>query len=215
MDKRKIWYMLQIGTVIYLKTLIVCASSHWYFGLKFLQIFICLNTVEYRNILNYEVIQCCLLRSYAKEFTVTYKGYAWLIITCSGLDDWIYWYFYYSFNYSQLQRLTIGVCLKLPPFLPALRVSPTVTDFHESSMSYESLLQMNYVSFYTLVLTGNRTFPWTFRLLYCAYLLSWERVLIPGQPTRCVGNVLSEALPSNALFRLSSFLTHSFSLKRA
>jgi hypothetical protein len=76
-------------------------------------------------------------------------------------------------------------------------------------------LRMNIVSFYNFARTGNRTLLWRVRLLYCAYLLSQERVLIPGQPTRCVGNMFSEALPSNGLFRLSGFLTHSLSWNRA
>jgi hypothetical protein len=46
-----------------------------------------------------------------------------------------------------------------------------------------SLTRMNYVSFHNLVRTGNRTLPWTFRLLYSAYPLSRERVSIPQQPT--------------------------------
>jgi hypothetical protein len=33
----------------------------------------------------------------------------------SGLDDWIYWHFYY--NYNQLQQLTIHGCLTLAPSL--------------------------------------------------------------------------------------------------
>jgi hypothetical protein len=38
-----------------------------------------------------------------------------------GLDDWIYWHFYY--NYNQLWQLTINNCLRLTPFLTGLRVS--------------------------------------------------------------------------------------------
>jgi hypothetical protein len=78
-----------------------------------------------------------------------------------------------------------------------------VTDLHEWRLSYESFLSMNYVSFYNLVRTGNRTLPWTVRLSHCACPLSRERVLIPGQPTRCVGNVLSEALSGNGLLWFS------------
>jgi hypothetical protein len=52
---------------------------------------------------------------------VTYKGFTWLTITGSGLDDWIYWHFYY--NYNQLWQLTISDCLRLAPFLTGPRVS--------------------------------------------------------------------------------------------
>jgi hypothetical protein len=48
----------------------------------------------------------------------------WLIITGSGLDNWIYWHFYCNFlDCNQLQQLTISDCLKLAPFLTGLRVS--------------------------------------------------------------------------------------------
>jgi hypothetical protein len=93
-------------------------------------------------------------------------------------------------------------------------LSSIVPDSHEWRLSYESFLRISYRAFYNLERTGNRTLPWTVRLLYCAYLLSRERVLIPRQPIRCVGNMLSEALPSNGVFRLSGFLTQS-SCKRA
>jgi hypothetical protein len=46
---------------------------------------------------------------------VTYLGFLWRIIMGSGLDDWIYWHFYY--NYKQLRQLTINDCLRLAPFL--------------------------------------------------------------------------------------------------
>jgi hypothetical protein len=41
----------------------------------------------------------------------------WLIITGSGLDDWIYWHFSYNHLWSRsIQQLTISDCLRLPPF---------------------------------------------------------------------------------------------------
>jgi hypothetical protein len=67
---------------------------------------------------------------------------------------------------------------------------------------------MNYVSFCNLVRTGNRTLPWTVCLLYCVHPLSRECVLIPGQPSRCVGNVFSDPLHSSGLFQLSCWHTH-------
>jgi hypothetical protein len=42
-------------------------------------------------------------------------------ITGSGLDDSIYWHFYY--DYIQLWQLTISDCLRLAPFLTGLRAS--------------------------------------------------------------------------------------------
>jgi hypothetical protein len=42
-------------------------------------------------------------------------------ITGSGLDDWIYWHFYYI--YKQLWQLTINDSLWFAPFLTGLRVS--------------------------------------------------------------------------------------------
>jgi hypothetical protein len=48
-------------------------------------------------------------------------GVPWLIITGSGLGDWIYWNFCY--NYNQLQQPTISGCPRLAPFLTGLRVS--------------------------------------------------------------------------------------------
>jgi hypothetical protein len=44
----------------------------------------------------------------------------------SGLDDWIYWHFYW--NYNQLWQLTINACLRLAPFLTGPRASSTVTN---------------------------------------------------------------------------------------
>jgi hypothetical protein len=102
--------------------------------------------------------------------------------------------------------------------------SSTVTDLYEWRLSYEWLLLMtpiwltellNETPYYNLVRTGNRTLPRTVCLMYCAYPLSGERVLIPGQPTHCVRNVLSEALSSYGLFQLSGFLTHALSCKHA
>jgi hypothetical protein len=37
-----------------------------------------------------------------------YEGFAWLIITGSGLDDWIYWYFFrITTNYNSSQSMTV------------------------------------------------------------------------------------------------------------
>jgi hypothetical protein len=56
------------------------------------------------------------------------SGVPWWIITGSGLDDWIYWHFYY--NYNQLSQFTINDCLRRAPFHTGLWVSslPNVTD---------------------------------------------------------------------------------------
>jgi hypothetical protein len=53
--------------------------------------------------------------------TVTYLGFAWRIITGSGLDDWIYWHFYYNCNH--LQHPGLNDCLRLAPFPTGLRAS--------------------------------------------------------------------------------------------
>jgi hypothetical protein len=49
----------------------------------------------------------------------------WLIITGSGLNDWIYCrlHFTITLNYNQLRQLTINDCLRLAQFLAGLRVS--------------------------------------------------------------------------------------------
>jgi hypothetical protein len=62
---------------------------------------------------------------------------------------------------------------------------------------------MNYVSFYNLVRTEDRTLPWTVRLLYSE------------ATARCHEYTLCEAPPNNGPLRLSGFLTHSLSSKRA
>jgi hypothetical protein len=55
------------------------------------------------------------------KIIVTYSGLVWLITMGSGLNDGIYWYFYY--NYDRFCRLTISGCLRLAPFLTGLHVS--------------------------------------------------------------------------------------------
>jgi hypothetical protein len=111
------------------------------------------------------------------------RGYAWLIITGSGFDDWIYWVIHlqlllititYNSSYSVTKSRSI------PSWTTSI-FSSTMTDLHEWRPSYEWLLRMNYMSFYNLVRTGNRTLPWNVWLLYCADPLARERVLIPGQ----------------------------------
>jgi hypothetical protein len=84
---------------------------------------------------------------------------------------------------------------------------------------------MFYVSLYNSGRTDDRTLLWTVRLLYSVYPLSRGRL-----PNRCLamdysgfqafrhihchGNVLTEPLSSNGLFRLSGFVTHSLSRER-
>jgi hypothetical protein len=46
------------------------------------------------------------------------SGIPWLIITGSGLDDWIYWHLH-----LQSLLITIDYCLRLAQFLTGLRVS--------------------------------------------------------------------------------------------
>jgi hypothetical protein len=78
---------------------------------------------------------------------VTYEGLAWLIITGSGLDDWIYWHFDYSYN--QLQSILaahnwlLSKTFSIPYWLrvPSL---PTVTDLvpiYESVTSSASVVR--------------------------------------------------------------------------
>jgi hypothetical protein len=55
--------------------------------------------------------------------------------------------------------------------------------------------QMNYVSFYNLVQTRNRTLPWMVCLLYCAYLLSREHVF-PGQRPVALETCLPKCCPA-------------------
>jgi hypothetical protein len=74
---------------------------------------------------------------------------------------------------------------------------------------------MNYVSFYNLVRTENRIFPWAVRLLYCAYPLLRESVLILGQPNPLCRERACRTLPRNGPFRLSGLLTDSLSCKLA
>jgi hypothetical protein len=38
-------------------------------------------------------------------YIATYKRFAWLIITASGSDDWIYWRLIYNYNSSQLKTV--------------------------------------------------------------------------------------------------------------
>jgi hypothetical protein len=45
------------------------------------------------------------------------SGVPWLLITGSGLDDWMHWH-----NYNQLYQITINDCLRLVPFLTGIRV---------------------------------------------------------------------------------------------
>jgi hypothetical protein len=94
------------------------------------------------------------------------------------------------------------------PSWPTSVFSSSVTDLHEWRLSSEFFLRMNYVSYYNWVRTGNWTLPWPVRLLYSAYVNT-------AATTRCHGYVLSEAPPSNGPLRLSGFLTHSLSCKRA
>jgi hypothetical protein len=101
-------------------------------------------------------------------YIVNCRGYEWLIITGSGLDDWIYCHFYY--NYSQLQSTITNYNWWLPkthsiPSWTMSVFSSTVTDLHEWHLSCECLLLMNYISFYNLVWTEDTTLPWTVRLL--------------------------------------------------
>jgi hypothetical protein len=76
-------------------------------------------------------------------YIVTYEGFAWRIIMGSGLDDWIYWHFYY--NYTQFWQLTINDCLRLAPFLAGLRVSslPLWRMPNEESLQKEFCPQLN------------------------------------------------------------------------
>jgi hypothetical protein len=56
-----------------------------------------------------------------ERWILSVSGVPWLKRTGSGLDDWIYWHFYY--NYMQFQQLTISDCLRFAPFPTELRVS--------------------------------------------------------------------------------------------
>jgi hypothetical protein len=114
-------------------------------------------------------------------YIAMYRGVAWLIITGSGLDDWIYWHFYY--NYNQLWQLTVNGCLRLAPFLTGLRVSSL------------PLWRMNWTN--TFITSGRTDLSHrlTVPLLFCfSMFIRWH------------GNMLTEPLPSNGLFRGYSLL---------
>jgi hypothetical protein len=52
------------------------------------------------------------MHKYAYKYTYCHvSGVPWLIITGFGLDDWIYWHFYYNYT----QQLIIDDCLRLSP----------------------------------------------------------------------------------------------------
>jgi hypothetical protein len=63
------------------------------------------------------------------------SGVPWLIITGSGLDDWIYWYFYYNYTYLQSIITAHNRWLSKAHSIPTV-FSPTVTDLHEWHLSY-------------------------------------------------------------------------------
>jgi hypothetical protein len=60
------------------------------------------------------------------------SGLTWLITTGSGLDDWIYWHFYY--NYNQLIQLTMDDTLRFAPFPTGLRASSLLSDCRGSHL---------------------------------------------------------------------------------
>jgi hypothetical protein len=73
--------------------------------------------------------------SYEIQNIVTCPGFAWLIITGSGLDDSTYWHFFH--NYTQLWQFTVNDCLRLAPFLPGLRVSSLLLWRTTNEVSFE------------------------------------------------------------------------------
>jgi hypothetical protein len=125
------------------------------------------------------------------------SGLAWLIIMGSGLDDRIYWHFFY--NYNQLWQLTIDDCLRLVPFytgarassLPLRRITAHTLNCPERRLSDEPLVRMNYDSFITSGRPKYRPPSQTAPLLFCVirchgnrclcYIrCTWKRVSILG-----------------------------------
>jgi hypothetical protein len=54
---------------------------------------------------------------------VMYEGFAWLMMTCSRLDDWIYWHFYHNLSFLITINYNSSRSVRLAPFLTELRVS--------------------------------------------------------------------------------------------
>jgi hypothetical protein len=104
------------------------------------------NRTSYTSSNKYQCFQVEIQRHVLKHI-VTCRGYAWRIITGSGLDDWIYWHFCY--NYSSLQSLITAHNQWLSktrsfPSWTASVFSSTVTDLvlvHESVTSSASVVR--------------------------------------------------------------------------
>jgi hypothetical protein len=173
------------------------------------------------------------------------SGVPWLIIMGFRLDDWIYWRFYYNYSSLQSFIAAHNRWLPKTRSIPTWTASvfpSTVTDLvliyesvtssasvvrwltlHSWTPNFWILLQLthdgfsltnesriNYMPFYNSVQNEDKTL-----LLTVHSILG---VSIPRQrrlSRMCLAKSVREPLPSNGLFRLSGFLTHSLSWELA
>jgi hypothetical protein len=62
-----------------------------------------------------KAVGICMSENHAHKYCQVYMGLAWLIITGSGLDDWICWHFFkitVNYSSSHIESFwTYNVCL--------------------------------------------------------------------------------------------------------
>jgi hypothetical protein len=95
------------------------------------------------------------------------SGVPWLIIAGYGLDDWIYWHFYY--NYTYLQSIITAHNRWLPktrsiPYWTTSVFSPTVTDLvliYQSATSSASVVRRLTLHRWTLSWMNHDDFSFT------------------------------------------------------
>jgi hypothetical protein len=131
------------------------------------------------------------------------SGVPWRTITSSGLDDWIYWHFYY--NYNQLQQLTINGCPRLAPFPTRLQISLLLRD--DVILIYESVTSSaSVVRWLTLHRWTSNSLTTGLQLSRSFLHGSLNRLPVNVESVCFHGNVLTEPLPSKSLFHVCSLL---------